>query len=551
MSEYAEIPNSHVRIAAGIVVHEDTLHLLEKTVQSAKTFSTGIYVLVAGNGEMSGRFLPSVLEECTVLHGGWAEDDAATRNMLIDRVEAGNSADWLVWLNPGDEFDPATLEEFRQFLENNSHRDAIYMMVLHRLYRTDKVRHDFDEETIDARLMPLHKGVRFQGRVNASLLSRNAALMVQISAAPGRFFVPAKKTDPVYSKKCAEQTLKTLEKIENEGEVIQGELLTARAEAQFALGNFAACRRCLQQQIKQAPRSDLRLAAYYMLWETFAAAPIPDAEITKCMVEAMDHFPVDMQLLTFLGSHMQRIGKIDLAVRTFETAVKHGRISLDVWHRLRIREIAVTSLALALRLQGKNKEAIQTLEMNLELIEDRTEFHRHLLDLYVAESREEDACRLAAEIWGDTALDQIRLVLKGACFAKSGRWDLALVPLKEAYTDGCKDVLALRWYALTLLAKLQFKEALTILEEWIAVQPDNSEALSYYAAAQHPDRFGEMLNRIRNTHLKSLGIVPEIPRKSTLRIDDAVREMIQHSGAPSGKSSIITGFKPKVKPVEG
>jgi len=529
------------RIAVGILVDEDSLPLLHKTVASAKTLAEHIFVLAVGeNCEV-------VEQGVAVQYGGWTYDEAATRNMLIDTAENAGVADWLVWMNPGEEFDETTLDDFQEFFENESNRDSLYVMVLHRYFREDRVRHDFDEETIEARLMPLRKGVRFQGQIRASLLSRNAALMMQISAAPGRFLLPSKKHDPAKTASRAKQTLETLEKIEKEGEVIQDDLLAARAEAQFILGNFVDSRRLSMQLIKDASRSDLRLSAYYNVWETFVHAPIPDAEITKLLVESIDHFPVDMQLLTFLGSHLQRTGQLELAVRTFETAIQHGRVSLDVWHRLRIREIAVTSLALCMRLQNRNNDAIRVLETNTELVEDRSEFNRHLLDLYIAEDWEEKALELAAEIWGDVDLDWIRLVIKGACAAKAGCWDLALAPLEEAHQKGCRDTLCLRWYALTLLALQRFESAIEILEQWLAVQPDNSEAKSYHAAAQHPERFGEMLRRIRDAHLRSLGMMAKktSPRKPNIRIEDAVREMIQASGA-GGK---ISGFKPKSKPI--
>jgi tetratricopeptide (TPR) repeat protein len=213
---------------------------------------------------------------------------------------------------------------------------------------------------------------------------------------------------------------------------------------------------------------------------------------------------------------------------------------------LRIREIAVTSLALCLRLQDRNEEAIRVLEANVELVEDRTDYNRHLLDLYIAENLEEKASELAADIWGDVDLDLIRLALKGACTAKAGNWDLAVEPLNEAYKKGCRDILCLRWYALSLLATQQFPPAIDILEQWLTVQPDNSEAKSYLAAAQRPDQFGETLQRIRDAHLRSLGIMAKkiAPRKPNIRIEDAVREMIQSSGVCGGK---ITGFKPKMK----
>jgi len=535
------------RIAVGILVDEDTLPLLHKTIVSARTLSDHIFVLAIGSD-------CDVTEAgITLERGGWLHDEAASRNTLIERVENAHVADWLVWLNPGEEFEAKTLDEFHHFLDHDSHRDALYMVVLHRYYREDRVRHDFDEETIDARLMPLRKGIRFQGRVRATLIPRCVSLMTEISAAPGRFLLPPKKLDPTKTVKRAKQLLEILENIEKEGEVIQDDMLAARAEALFTLGNYVDSRKLLLQLIKGTTRSDLRLSAYFSLCETFVAAPIPETEVTKLMVEALDHYPVEMQLLTFLGGHLQRSGKLDLAIRTYETAIQHGRVSLDVWHRLRIREITITSLALCLRLQNRNDDAIRVLETNTELVEDRSEYNLHLLDLYIAESREDKASELAAEICGDVDLDLIRLVLKGACIAKTGRWDNALAPLAEAHRQGCRDVLCLRWYALTLLALQQFRLASEILEQWLSIQPDNSEAKSYLAAAQRPDQFGETLTRIRDAHLRSLGMMGKkiAPRSPNIRVEDAVREMIQASGAcgpgSCGRNKIIGGFKPKVK----
>jgi tetratricopeptide (TPR) repeat protein len=547
MTADTESRSGNSRIAVGILVDEDTLPLLHKTIVSARTLSDHIFVLTVGkNCDVTETGI-------TVEHGGGLHDEAACRNMLIGFVENANVADWLVWLNPGEEFEAKTLDEFHYFLDHDSHRNTLYMMVLHRYFREDRVRHDFDEETIDARLMPLRKGIRFQGRVRATLIPRSVSLMTEISAAPGRFLLPPKKLDPTKTAKRAKQLLEILENIEKEGEVIQDDLLAARAEALFILGDYIDSRKLLLQLIKGTTRSDLRLSAYFSLCETFTVAPIPEAEVTKLMVEALDHFPVEMQLLTSLGGHLQRSGKLDLAVRTYETAIQHGRVSLDVWHRLRIREITITSLALCHRLQNRNDDAIRVLETNTELVEDRSEYNRHLLDLYIAENREEDASALAAEIWGDVDLDLIRLVLKGACIAKTGHWDNALAPLAEAHRQGCRDILCLRWYALALLALQQFRLATDILAQWLAVQPDNSEAKSYLAAAQQPDQFGETLKRIRDTHLRSLGMMGKkmAPRSPNIRVEEAVREMIQASGARGpgscGCKKSISGFKPKVK----
>ena len=549
MTENVKDYDGNTRIAVGIVVDEYALPLLKNTLNSAKLLSDNIFVLAVGIN-LDGQNFDNEESGIFFYHADNTDDESATRNILIDHVEAAHQAgtieaDWLVWMNPGDEFDERTLDAFLHFVEHDSNREFIYMMVLHRLFRDNRLRHDFDEETIEARLMPLRKGVRFQDRVKASLVGRSAGLMTQISAAPGRFLLPSKKIDPSKASIRANRTLQILDQMENDGDLIHDDFLAARAEAQFVLGNFVEARRLFLQLAQDASRSDLKLSAYYYLWETFAVAPIPDVEITKTLVEGLDLFPVDTQLLTFLGSHLQRTGKLDLAVRTFETAVQHGRTSLDVWHRLHIGEIAITSLALCHRLQNRNNKAIQVLEENREQVEDKTEYNRHLLDLYIAENQEDKASELAGEIWGDVDLDLIRLALKGACTAKTGEWDKALTPLKESYQQGCRDALCLRWYALALLATQQFRAAVEILTQWITIQPDNSEAKSYLAAAQRPEQFGETLKRIRDAHLRSLGVMGNkmTPRKPNIRIEDAVREMIQASGS-GGK---IMGFKPKIK----
>ncbi|MDR0327314.1 MAG: hypothetical protein LBI05_03350, partial [Planctomycetaceae bacterium] len=130
MTETVESRSGSSRIAVGIIVDQDTLPLLPKTVASAKTFTEHIVVLAVG--ENCDVTEPGI----TVYNGGWADDEAATRNLLIDQVEkayvAASEVDWLLWLQPGEKFDPTTLDEFQDFLEHDSQRDAVYVMVLHR-----------------------------------------------------------------------------------------------------------------------------------------------------------------------------------------------------------------------------------------------------------------------------------------------------------------------------------------------------------------------------------------------------------------------------------
>jgi tetratricopeptide (TPR) repeat protein len=541
---------SQTRIAVGIV-SEDGFEELQSTLQSVYSLSDNIFILstepVADNlGNVNTvRFLSET-----------RNDEAGLRNELIEKIESQNVADWLLLMNTGDRFDEKTLAEFRLFIENDIDRNSLYMMVLHRLHRADGVRHDWDEETIEPRLIPLRKGLRFQSRMRASIVESASKLLIRLNAAPGRFILPSRQRDSLRQKKRANRNLQVIEQLETQlktqGQTISEEELFVRAEARLVLGDAVRARRDFLRLINETRQSDIRLASYYGVWETSVLSPIPDAELTKILLEGIDRFPVDMQLLTFMGAHLQRLGKHDLAVRTFETAIRYGQTTLDVWHRLRIREIAVMSLALLFRLQGKGLEAIRILETNLKLIADRTEFNRILIDLYVAEQQESQVRDFAATVWGDTELDLIRDVLDGAVKASGGNWFDAAPILESAYLEGCRDVLCLRWYSLTLLSLTRFNEAVTVLEEWNRAEPGNKEAEAFLVAARQPEHFNEIVRQFQKTQLKLLGISkPELlqrnifkssPRKSNNLIDQAIREIIRSSGSLNGTKIRISPF---------
>ncbi|MDR2437956.1 MAG: tetratricopeptide repeat protein [Planctomycetaceae bacterium] len=539
---------SQNQIAIGIIV-EDGFEGLQDTLRSVCPFSDFVFVLSTESG---GNLDTNLIEpfdvkdvNITYCKARSCNDEAALRNELIELAESQNNVHWLLLINAGECFDETTLEEFRLFLANELERHFLYVMVLYRLHRLDGIRHDLDEETIEPRLIPLRKGLRFQGQVCSSLLPSATDLMIRLNAAPGRFLLPSRQRDSVRQKQWATRNLQVLEQLEKQKISITNESLLVRAEAQLILKDYACARHDFLQLIEQTTRNDLRLKAYYGVWETFAFLPISDLEMTKILLAGLDHFPVDMQLLTFMGSLLQQQGKLDLAVRTFETAIRYGQTTLDIWHRLRIREMAVTSLALLHRLRGEGHKAIQVLESNLELIADRTEFNRHLLDLYIAELQESKGRNFAATIWGGTELDLIREVITGACRASSGNWEKAILPLELAYWEGCRDILCLRWYSLGLLALTRFNEAVIILEEWNRREPENKEAQAFLVAARQPEHFSKIVGQFRDRQIKKLGILkPEIlgkyftqhsAQKSKSIIESAVREMIASSASPNSQ----------------
>ncbi|MDR0611208.1 MAG: tetratricopeptide repeat protein [Planctomycetaceae bacterium] len=576
---------SQNQIAVGIIV-ENGFEGLQETLRSAHLLSDSVFVL---STESVAAFSTESVGNATKSVGNTAEypnviycqskschDEAALRNELIELAESQNTADWLLLMNVGEHFDKTTVEDFRLFLAKEVERNSLYVMVLYRLHREDGIRHDLDEETIEPRLIPLRKGLRFQGQVRSSILGAATNLMIRLNAAPGRFIRPSRQRDVVRQKKQAIRNLQTLELLEKQGKSIADEPLLVRAEAQLTLGDYIHARRDFFRLIEETTQPEIRLASYYGLWETLTLLPVPAQEMTKILLAGLDRFPVDMQLLTFMGSHLQRQGQLDLAARTFETAIRYGQTTLDIWHRLRIREMAVTSLALIHRLRGKGEEAIQVFESNLELIDDRTEFNRHLLDLYIAELQESKGHEIASTIWGGKELDLIRDVITGACQASAGNWTQAATSLELSYLSGCRDVLCLRWYSLVLLSLTRFNEAEIVLKEWNHLEPENKEPQAFLSAVQQPEHFSDIVRQFRDSQIKILGLSkPEVlgkhftkntpniknikitkitkntpsTQKPNKMLESAISEMISSSGLPNSKKIMTAAFR-KSEPAE-
>jgi tetratricopeptide (TPR) repeat protein len=533
--------NNAQKIAVGIIAENDFGSLIT-TIEEAKKLTGIVFVLKTASASI-GSIASLADSGITILTSSVQDGETAQKDELIEQIEQRNAADFLLWMNPGDRFDATTFAEFKAFTEEELDCESLYMMVERRLFRENGKRHDFDEENISPRLMPLRKGLRHkkqygENQHRSSLIENANTLMIRINAAPGRIVRFGGAVEIEHRKAQAEKIIDAI------NSAADGDALLARAEAFLTLGRFLEARKDYQQLIETATRTDLKLSAYYGLWETVVNAPMPSNDITKFLVGSLDVFPVDMQLLTWMGAHLQSIGKLDLAVRAYETALKFGKVSLDVWHRLHIREIALTRLALVHRLLGHPLEAMDVMENGLKEIEDTSELSRYLLDLYIAEEEEPKALELAGMIWGDAELDKMRNVIYGACRGTAGSWVEAAGYVEKAYQDSCRDVLCLRWYSLALLSTRRFTSAIDILKEWLAVEPDNQEARSFLAAAHRPERFSETIGKIRDTQLKALGVAPDAldkkPHKKAASVEKAVREMILSSGGLGGGKIVST-----------
>ncbi|MGL6194808.1 MAG: tetratricopeptide repeat-containing glycosyltransferase [Thermoguttaceae bacterium] len=554
------------RVAAAIVAKNDDTRL-EGTIKSVITLVDHVFVLNLNSSDLTAEV--AALHGATVFNANWNHDYSAAKNLLLEKIEniglengeiEGEKFDFVLWINPGELFDFRTAPIFREFLANEIDPNSAYILIERRyavnlgqgiiqlagsfledglpggpasLYPVDGFS-DWNEETISLRLMPTRKNLSFSGRLRENIIPSLNVTDIQLSAAPGRILDILPVCDPVRNTERSRDVFAVINKIEESGLGLTEDELLAKADALVVLSDVIGAREIYKNLTDNSLQRNVKLEAYYKLDATYNIVPPVGNERIELLLKALETFPFDMQLLTFLGLELYKQRNMEVAIRTLSTAIEHGQISLDVWHRECINEIAIAHLSLIYRLTGAQSEAIELLENTITDLPTHAQLARLLFDLYIAKRDEEKLHAFAAHYWGDADLDMIRNVFTGACRANAGAWTAALVSLENAYNSSianngkCKDVFCLRWYSLALLSNLRFEDACKILDQWLELEPANIEARSFRYAAAHPFRFNEIMDQLQRQQAFMLGVDPSenfdnlvLPEKSALPEENA------------------------------
>ncbi|MCL2304134.1 MAG: glycosyltransferase family 2 protein [Planctomycetaceae bacterium] len=516
-----------IRLSAAIIAKNEEKRI-ESTIKSVSTLVDRVYLMDFGSEDGT----VSIAEKlgAKVYKTGWNCDFSEVRNQLLEKIEEEGETDLVLWIESGEMFDYRTAPDFREFVATTLERDTAYMMIVRKYWIAPELTlphlivaflqdgsdnmlspadgfSDWNEETIEARLIPVSPRVRFVGRLRETAIPALQTAGMRISAASGRVLAALRALKHPERITDAENHLKILKHAEDSGLSLSEDELFAKADALVNLSDVVAGRSIYKNLIKNARQSNLRLESYYNYYATFDVVPPIGNEAVDLLVQSLDDFPLDLQLLTNLGITMFRQKNNEMAVRVFEIAMRHGKISLDVWHKQCVREIVIAHLSLIYRITGEQEKAIDLLESVVIATEPtHSQLGRLLIDLYVVGRAEEKLHEFAARYWGGAELDAIREVFTGACRATGGAWKAALVSLENAYRSGCRDTYCLRWFSLCLLSNLRFAEACTILEEWLQVDPANLEAKTFRLAASQPDRFLDILEMVQKYQGSKLGI---------------------------------------------
>ena len=498
------------KLAVAIIARNEQDVLVE-TIQSVKSLADEILVLDTGSSDRTPEIASALGAQ--VLATTWKNDFSAARNELLEQI----SADWVLWLDAGERLDPAFEASLREFIDEKTEPDRVYLLPLELPAVTPQ---GLAEQVLLPRLVPGRKNLPFVGRVRESQSEAFQAAGLQFDVAPGRLLCPPRRHDTNRKVRIAERNLDIVEQERASASgATSARLLLAAADAHASLDRHEQAADHYLQAIRSArPKSLEMLEGYYGLMSSLDRDPSQlDRQITMG-VESLESFPLDAQLLCLVGSCLRRKGCNDLAIRSFQMASKHGEVVLEAWHVVDLAEITTVHWALALRLNGQFTEAADVLDESLETNPNSLRLIKHRFDLALQLGQRETTLALIDRLYSD-ADDKptLREAVHGVCDAAENNTSQALGRLQAAYARGCREPFALRGLAVVLLTVGQTDVAQVVLAEWAKVDPNNAELRAYAFGVERP--LGtRSADRIASRRVLQGGTGPKgQPRKDRIR----------------------------------
>ncbi len=347
---------SRPRLSVAMIVRDEQDRLAQ-SIESVRELADEVVVLDTGSIDRT----PVLAAElgAVVHHQTWEHDFSAVRNCCLRHV----SGNWVFWLDAGERIAPGDAAGLRAFLDNEAKATFAYEVMIEVPPRDDGAS---AEQVAQYRLLPTHVGFRFVGRVRETVSDSISAAGLGRAEPPCRIFRDSRQHDPErYVAKARRDLALATAEAEATGNW-PPRLLLAAGQAHSVLGQQDQAREMHLRAIQFAPKgSPERLEGYYGLLTTFDDDPEMHAsQLTACL-DSLQEFPFDLQLLLALGNYMLVRGRLDLAIRAFDAAVRFGRITPTVWHLREAREIAAVCLSLALQARQRDDEARSVLETAL------------------------------------------------------------------------------------------------------------------------------------------------------------------------------------------
>jgi tetratricopeptide (TPR) repeat protein len=480
---------------------------LTETIASAKQVADEVLIGDASTGTQ----VKSVVSEAggRVVDIPWTNDFAAARNALVTHA----NGDWNLWLEPGETVAAEDCAEMKKLLCGGGlAADRAYMMLVKIPAEPGNVA---GEQVARIRLLPNLPEISYSGRVRECVTASLDTLHLEIDGLPFRILRSTAEHDSNRQIQRARRNVEMADLAVREVEP-QPRLLNCLADAFQTLGELETSKKFYEQALslsEDAPEQ--RLEAWYGLLTTMQLLdPTPD-KLLPVVLEALEQFPLDKQLLCAMGGYLQNQRRFELAARAYETAVRYGKVDPRIWHLDELDEVALVCLAAALKADGKIEQAMRELATALA---DQPEFgraRRQLLDMLIEQGQQDAAIEVVDDL-PDKSRDteQLKLAVRGACLAAGENWTAAKSYLLAAYKAGCHDVLCLRWLSMVTMALEDTTEAVSYLQQWRQAEPHNAEPARYLAAIKAENKEATAGRRVDAP--QSSQTRPDLPIAGTL-----------------------------------
>jgi tetratricopeptide (TPR) repeat protein len=471
----SELHQSPPRLSVAMIVR-DTAAMLAATLDSVRAIVDEIVVCDLGSSDATMAIAQSGADIVDQIE--WQDDHAIARNDCLRRV----TGDWVLWLEAGETLDELASQQLRNFIDESAERNKAYLLFLQRPASSSATSAD---QVGQLRLMPHRGEISFAGRIRETILPSVLTAEMGVDALDCVIQMPQPDRESERARARRILNLANLSLTENAN---QASPLLARAEALAQLGRPKESAEAYRQALDVAERgSSEMLEAYYGILTTMDDNPsAAEMQINTCL-EALEVFPLDSQLLCGMGSYLLRSRRLDLAARSYEMAVRNGKIDPTIWHLADLADVAVTCWSLVLQLLEDAPQAEAVLKHAVADRPDSVRLRRQLIELYVKTGRERDAieqCRLLPKdfLWRD----ELPRVVRGARLVAAKKAAAGLGLLRRAYQAGCRDLLCLRWLAAANLAMADLAELDVVIAEWERHEPGNLEIAAFrQAGMQH------------------------------------------------------------------
>jgi predicted Zn-dependent protease len=463
------------RLTVAMVVR-DAAATLEMTLDSVRAIADEILVVDTGSSDGTlamARNRADVVEQIE-----WQDSYAAARNECLRQA----SGDWILCVEPGETIDDSAAQQLRNFINDSAEDNKAYMLFVQRPAAGSAICAD---QIGQLRLVPNRPELRFTGRVREQILPSVIRAKMGVDAIDCPLRREHAAEDPEHQRLLARRMLNLANlALTEEGD--RSTYLLARAEALSQLGRAKEAASAYRRAIEVADRgSSEMLEAYYGLLTTLDAEPAAasDEQIATCLA-ALQVYPLDSQLLCGMGGYLLRAQRLDLAARSYEVAVMHGKVDPAVWHLVDLADVAVSCWSLVLQLMRDTRRAEDVLRTALAERPESLRLRRQLIGLYVKTGREREALAQCRHLPDDLPWKaEMPTVIRGAVLAAAKKSASALGPLQRAYQAGCRDPLCLRWLAAAHLELGNLADVELVSIEWARLEPGNLEFATFLQAA--------------------------------------------------------------------